>query len=77
MDETTYLDGRKFATHAGGYGRGKITVRATVDDMNWALMNLGQYVDAQHGAHLFRAYIFSAGASVDHPRLITVLAEPL
>jgi hypothetical protein len=73
----TFLDGREFVTHSGGYARAKITVQASEDDMNWALMRLGQYVDASHNGHPFRAYIYSAGATVDHPRLITVLAEPL
>jgi hypothetical protein len=79
MDDkpNTYLDGRKFVTHSGGYARAKITVQATEDDMSWALMRLGQYVDASHNGHQFRAYIYSAGSTADYPRLITVLAEPL
>ena len=66
----TVLDGRTFRQYARSGA--EITLRATEDDMSWALMHLGQYVQGIRAGISIMAYVYSVNSSVGQST-ITVL----
>lgn len=76
VNPPTILDGREFQTYTRDYAGRKITVRATTDDINWAMEHLGTAVPGRRGDLLFSAYVYEV-ASIDGELFLTVMIDPL